>query len=256
MISSIRYCSISIDTRSDSRCRAAKTRCWCPERAGSPTTSIFRTKPIARLCAAIMRTGSIRGIDTAAARGMPGVLGIYTAADLERGGVGPLPPRQVMNNRDGTPMLSPVRYALATDKVRYVGDPIAAIVAETAAQAKDAAEAVIVDIDPVAGRHVSPGGGRHPERRFSMTMFPGMSGSIFIMATARRSPPLLPPPRMSRGSSCATTASSSMRWSRAPRSRSTSPSDSTGPSMCRARGCSGSAITSPACSGSGATNCA
>src|ERR1700746_3695948 len=93
--------------------------------------------------------GIIRGIDGAAARGMPGVLGFYTAADLEAGGVGPLPPRKVMNNRDGTAMLSPVRYALATDKVRYVGDSIAAIVAETAAQARDAAEAVIVDIDPL-----------------------------------------------------------------------------------------------------------
>ena len=49
---------------------------------------------------------------------MPGVLAVYTAADLEAGGIGPLPPRQVMNNRDGTPMLQPVRYALATDKVR------------------------------------------------------------------------------------------------------------------------------------------
>src|SRR5207245_3667679 len=93
--------------------------------------------------------GFIRRIDTSAARAMPGVLGVYTAADLERGGIGPLPPRQVMNNRDGTPMLSPVRYALATDKVRYVGDPIAAVVAETAAQAKDAAEAMVVEIDPL-----------------------------------------------------------------------------------------------------------
>jgi len=93
--------------------------------------------------------GMIRGIETAAARGMPGVLEIYTPADLEAGGIGPLPPRQVMNNRDGTPMLSPVRYALATDKVRYVGDPIAAVVAETAAQAKDAAEAVVAVIDPL-----------------------------------------------------------------------------------------------------------
>jgi aerobic carbon-monoxide dehydrogenase large subunit len=53
--------------------------------------------------------GVIRKIDTAAARGMPGVLGVYTAADLGAAGIGPLPPRQVMNNRDGTPMLSPVR---------------------------------------------------------------------------------------------------------------------------------------------------
>jgi len=106
--------------------------------------------------------GVIRGIDSSAARGMPGVLGVYTAADLEAGGIGPLPPRQVMNNRDGTPMLSPVKYALATDKVRYVGDPIAAVVAETLAQAKDAAEAVVVDIDPLpavttAGEAAAPG---------------------------------------------------------------------------------------------------
>src|SRR6201989_1698051 len=70
--------------------------------------------------------GAIRNIDSAAARSMPGVLGVYTAADLEGVGTGPLPPRQVMNNRDGTPMLSPTHYALATGKVRYVGAPLAA----------------------------------------------------------------------------------------------------------------------------------
>ena len=65
--------------------------------------------------------GVIRDIDIIVARAMQGVLAIYTAADLAAGGIGPLPPRQVMNNRDGTPMLSPVRYALATDRVRHVG---------------------------------------------------------------------------------------------------------------------------------------
>jgi carbon-monoxide dehydrogenase large subunit len=93
--------------------------------------------------------GVIRKIDTAIARGMPGVLGVYTAADLKAVGIGPLPPRQVMNNRDGTPMLSPVRYALATGKVRHVGEAIAAVVGETLAQAKDAAEAVHVEIEPL-----------------------------------------------------------------------------------------------------------
>src|SRR6266851_6676893 len=93
--------------------------------------------------------GVIRHIDAGAARAMPGVLAIYTAADLKKGGIGPLPARQVMNNRDGTPMLSPVRHALATDKVRHVGEGLAAIVAETVAAAKDAAEAIIVDIDPL-----------------------------------------------------------------------------------------------------------
>ena len=106
--------------------------------------------------------GTIRRIDTAAARALPGVLAIHTAADLAGGGIGPLPARQVMNNRDGTPMQNPVRYALATDKVRHVGDAVAAIVAESVAAAKDAAEAVIVDIDPLpavteAGSAAMPG---------------------------------------------------------------------------------------------------
>jgi len=92
--------------------------------------------------------GVIRGIDTAAARVMPGVLAVYTATELAAGGIGPLPARQVMNNRDGTPMLQPVRHALATDKVRHVGEAVAAVIAETVAAAKDAAEAVVVDIDP------------------------------------------------------------------------------------------------------------
>src|SRR6516164_9649773 len=91
--------------------------------------------------------GVIREIDTTAARGVPGVLSVYTAADLEKAGIGPLPPRQVMNNRDGTAMLSPVRHALATDRVRHVGEAIAAVVGETLAQAKDAAEAVEVEIE-------------------------------------------------------------------------------------------------------------
>src|SRR6266446_8689144 len=93
--------------------------------------------------------GVIHDIDTAAARGMPGVLAVYTAAELAAGGVGPLEPRQVLKNRDGTPMLTPTRHALATDKVRYVGEAVAAVIAESVAAAKDAAEAVEVDIAPL-----------------------------------------------------------------------------------------------------------
>src|SRR5690242_8765827 len=93
--------------------------------------------------------GILRGIDTAAARQVPGVLVVYTAADLAAGGIGPLPARQVMNNRDGTPMLQPVRYALATDKVRHVGEAVAAVIGETLAAAKDGAEAVELDIEPL-----------------------------------------------------------------------------------------------------------
>jgi len=89
--------------------------------------------------------GKILGIDTSAAQSMPGVLGIYTAADLE--GYGPLKCVVPLKNRDGTPMLKPWRGALAKGKVRYVGDPVACVVAETVLAAKDAAEAVAVEIE-------------------------------------------------------------------------------------------------------------
>ena len=91
--------------------------------------------------------GIIRGIDTAAARAMPGVLGIYTAADLQD--YGTLKCGVPFKNRDGSEMKKPLRPALAGDRVRFVGDPVAVVVAETLLQAKDAAEAVAVDIDPL-----------------------------------------------------------------------------------------------------------
>ncbi len=89
--------------------------------------------------------GLIKSIDTEAARKMPGVLGVYTAADLK--GYGPLKCVVPFNNRDGSPMKKPLREALAVGKVRYVGDPVAFVVAETVNIAKDAAEAVVLDIE-------------------------------------------------------------------------------------------------------------
>src|SRR5271166_4974499 len=89
--------------------------------------------------------GLIKRIDTSAARQLPGVLGVCTGADLAA--YGTLKCIVPFNNRDGTPMKRPPRPALATDKVRFVGDPIAFVVAETLLQAKDAAEAVEVEID-------------------------------------------------------------------------------------------------------------
>src|SRR5713101_5862311 len=91
--------------------------------------------------------GVIKGIDTAAARTMPGVLAVYTGADLAE--YGTLKCIVPFNNRDGTPMRKPPRPALPTDKVRFVGDPVACVVAETLLQAKDAAEAVAVEIEPL-----------------------------------------------------------------------------------------------------------
>ena len=91
--------------------------------------------------------GILRGIATDAARAMKGVLGVYTAADLA--GYGTLKCIVPFKNRDGSEMKKPPRHALAADKVRYVGDPVAIVVAETLLQAKDAAEAVELDIEPL-----------------------------------------------------------------------------------------------------------
>jgi len=91
--------------------------------------------------------GVIKSIDTAAAKEMPGVLAIITAADLE--GYGGFKCGLPLKNRDGSPIHQTPRPALAADKVRFVGDPVACVIAETVAQAKDAAEAVMLDIDPL-----------------------------------------------------------------------------------------------------------
>lgn len=104
--------------------------------------------------------GIIRGIDTAAARAMPGVLGVFTAADLaEYGGLKCALP---LKSRDGSDLKKPPRPALADGKVRFVGDPVVLVVAETLLQAKDAAEAVALDIEPLpavtlASEAVRPG---------------------------------------------------------------------------------------------------
>ena len=85
------------------------------------------------------------GIDAAAARALPGVLGVFTAAELAE--LGPIPCSTAVAT-DG-PMHVPLRYALATDRVRYVGEPVAFALATTAAAAQDAAEAVEVSYHPL-----------------------------------------------------------------------------------------------------------
>ncbi|MFN6955519.1 MAG: xanthine dehydrogenase family protein molybdopterin-binding subunit, partial [Acetobacteraceae bacterium] len=90
---------------------------------------------------------AIRGMDTAAARAMPGVHGVFTAADLAAEGLGELPCTIPLKNRDGTPRAETPRFALASDLVRHVGDPVAFVVADSLQAAKDAAEAIVVDYD-------------------------------------------------------------------------------------------------------------
>ena len=86
-------------------------------------------------------------IETAAAVSLPGVKGVFTAADLAADGLGGLPCAAPVQNKDGSAMASPGHPVLATDAVRHVGDPVAFIAAETAKQARDAAELIEVDYD-------------------------------------------------------------------------------------------------------------
>ncbi|HET8997851.1 MAG TPA: xanthine dehydrogenase family protein molybdopterin-binding subunit [Acetobacteraceae bacterium] len=89
-------------------------------------------------------------IDTSEAAAMPGVRAIYTAADLKADGVQPMPCAAPLQNRDGSDMALPPHPALAEGAVRHIGDPVAFIVADSAKQARDAAEAILVayDIQP------------------------------------------------------------------------------------------------------------
>ncbi len=91
--------------------------------------------------------GVLKGIDSTEAAKMPGVLAILTCADMEAAGFGPMKCAVNFPQRDGTPMKTPPRHSLAKDKVRYVGEVIACVVAETAVQAKDAAEVVEPEIE-------------------------------------------------------------------------------------------------------------
>ncbi|WP_404300130.1 xanthine dehydrogenase family protein molybdopterin-binding subunit [Alicycliphilus denitrificans] len=81
-----------------------------------------------------------------AARALPGVLAIYTGADLVAAGVQPLP-GPGMKRADGSPGASPARHALAHEVARFVGEPVVAVVAESLQQARDAAEAVWVQYE-------------------------------------------------------------------------------------------------------------
>lgn len=90
--------------------------------------------------------GALRGVDVRAARGMPGVLGIFTGADLLAAGYGPVKGRGSIRGGDGELANTPTRHSLAVDKVRFVGEPICLVVAASRAEALAAADAVMVDI--------------------------------------------------------------------------------------------------------------
>jgi len=84
-------------------------------------------------------------VDTVAAKAMPGVVAVFTGADLRADGIGAFPIDPGLNNAAGQPMTAPPYYPLAIGEVRFVGEAVAAVIAQTREKAEDAAERVAVD---------------------------------------------------------------------------------------------------------------
>ena len=103
------------------------------------------------LWSAVLRSphaaATLGAIGTAAALATPGVVAVYTGADLEADGIGGLPCAIPLKNRDGSPRFDPPHPVLAREAVRHVGDPVAFVVAETQKAARDGAEAIGVEYD-------------------------------------------------------------------------------------------------------------
>jgi aerobic carbon-monoxide dehydrogenase large subunit len=91
----------------------------------------------------------IRRIDSAAATGRSGVAAVFTGVDMAADQIGPMAPFWAIKSADGKPMAEPPRWALARGTVRHVGEAVAAIIAESPAQARDAADLVRVDYEPL-----------------------------------------------------------------------------------------------------------
>ena len=158
--------------------------------------------------------GELNGVDVAEALAIPGVLAVITVADLEAAGIGPMQAAGG-THRDGSPMPKPYQMALAKNRVRYVGDPVAVVVGETRDAAKDGAEAVMLDITPLPAVTGGKGGGGSPARRNSTTMHPAIWCWITITAIPQRSTPPSRPLPTSPNSICAIAGSWWRRWSRA-----------------------------------------
>jgi carbon-monoxide dehydrogenase large subunit len=89
----------------------------------------------------------IRSIDTAKAKAAPGVAAVFTAKDIDESDAGGLPCGWLVTSRDGSPMKEPKHPILAAGKVRHVGDPVAAVIAESLEQATEAAERIVLDLE-------------------------------------------------------------------------------------------------------------
>src|SRR3954471_22795528 len=107
----------------------------------------FENTAYAYVLRARVAHANIRKIDVSAAKAMPGVLSVLTGEGIRADGLGDVPCHAPLNNRDGSPRHDTPRPALAVGKVRHLGQPVVLVVAETLAQAQDAAEAIEIDYE-------------------------------------------------------------------------------------------------------------
>src|SRR5579883_1647465 len=89
----------------------------------------------------------IKNIDASKAKAAPGVVAVFTGKDIDESGAGGVPCGWLVTSRDGSPMKEPKHPILAVGKVRHVGDPVVAVIAESLDQARAAAEQVVLDLE-------------------------------------------------------------------------------------------------------------
>ena len=164
----------------------------------------------------------IVSIDASAAMAIPGVVAVLTGDDLVRAGVGVFPGPAGFKRPDGSNAVAPPRRPLAHERVRFVGEAVAAIVAATREAALDARDAVVVEYEELPAV-VDLDAAIAQVRRWSSTMRPAISRRRCVTATRQ------PPRRLStaRPTWCRSTSSTSAwrrrRWSRARCWRATTP---------------------------------
>ncbi|MGV6850444.1 MAG: xanthine dehydrogenase family protein molybdopterin-binding subunit [Marinibacterium sp.] len=113
--------------------------------------AVFLRSPVAHV--------DITALDVDDARAAPGVHAVYTVADLEAGGVDIAMTASLVDNRDGSKGAAPLRPVLAKGRVRFVGEPLAVVIADTLAEARDASEMIVFDFDEHAAKlDLAPGG--------------------------------------------------------------------------------------------------
>ena len=131
------------------RCAASRIAASCSGAGASSPTSSFQARSPACWCARRTPMRAFAGSTPRPPRPCPAWWAVFTGADMATDGMAPMRPLWAVRSRDGSAMVEPPRFALARATVRHGGEPVVAVIAETLAQATDAAERVEVDYEPL-----------------------------------------------------------------------------------------------------------